>query len=259
MAHDPVVAEATKIRDSLEPRFVLPEQEARAAEALEGYRATQAGSVRVLGLDPRADHTALVPRIGVMLQKGGIYPTMTAGQVLDLFAAYYKLETIEHFAKISLVARMLGRENLIAREEVDRPSAAQMKAPASTSASRSMPVSMPMPCNMNTTSSVATLPVAPLAYGHPPKPATDESYCHTPISRQASVLLRACPYVSWKCPDTAFRSKCCNAASIAACTLRGVPTPMVSATPRCCTPRAFMRRDTSATALGATSPWLYSW
>jgi L-fuculose-phosphate aldolase len=38
----------------------------------------------------------------------------------DLFAAYYKLETIEHFAKISLVARMLGRENLIAREEVDR-------------------------------------------------------------------------------------------------------------------------------------------
>ena len=38
----------------------------------------------------------------------------------DLFAAYYKLETIEHFAKISLVARMLGRENLIARDEVDR-------------------------------------------------------------------------------------------------------------------------------------------
>src|SRR4051812_47314746 len=38
----------------------------------------------------------------------------------DLFAAYFKMETIEHFAKISLVARLLGRENLIAREEVDR-------------------------------------------------------------------------------------------------------------------------------------------
>jgi L-fuculose-phosphate aldolase len=38
----------------------------------------------------------------------------------DLFAAYYKMETIEHFAKISLVARQLGRENLIAREEVER-------------------------------------------------------------------------------------------------------------------------------------------
>ena len=38
----------------------------------------------------------------------------------DLFAAYYKMETIEHFAHISLVARLLGRENLIAREEVLR-------------------------------------------------------------------------------------------------------------------------------------------
>jgi L-fuculose-phosphate aldolase len=38
----------------------------------------------------------------------------------DVFAAYYKMETIEHFAHISLVARLLGRENLIAREEVDR-------------------------------------------------------------------------------------------------------------------------------------------
>jgi L-fuculose-phosphate aldolase len=38
----------------------------------------------------------------------------------DLFGAYFKMETIEHFAKISLVARLLGRENLIAREEVLR-------------------------------------------------------------------------------------------------------------------------------------------
>jgi L-fuculose-phosphate aldolase len=38
----------------------------------------------------------------------------------DLFGAYYKMETIEHFAHISLVARMLGRENLLSREEVMR-------------------------------------------------------------------------------------------------------------------------------------------
>jgi L-fuculose-phosphate aldolase len=38
----------------------------------------------------------------------------------DLFSAYFKMETIEHFAKISLVARLLGREHLIAREEVQR-------------------------------------------------------------------------------------------------------------------------------------------
>ena len=38
----------------------------------------------------------------------------------DLFAAYYRMETIEHFAKISLVARTLGRENLLSRDEVTR-------------------------------------------------------------------------------------------------------------------------------------------
>ncbi len=37
----------------------------------------------------------------------------------DLFSAYYKMETIEHFAKISLVARLLGGERLLSREEVD--------------------------------------------------------------------------------------------------------------------------------------------
>src|SRR5215208_3567626 len=38
----------------------------------------------------------------------------------DVMAAHYKMETIEHFAKISLVARLLGGEHLISREEVDR-------------------------------------------------------------------------------------------------------------------------------------------
>ena len=38
----------------------------------------------------------------------------------DVFSAYYKMETIEHFAKISLVARMLGGERLLSRDEVKR-------------------------------------------------------------------------------------------------------------------------------------------
>ena len=38
----------------------------------------------------------------------------------DLFTAYHRMETIEHFAKISLVTRTLGRENLLSREEVQR-------------------------------------------------------------------------------------------------------------------------------------------
>ena len=38
----------------------------------------------------------------------------------ELFAAYYKMETVEHFARISLVARQLGGERLLSREEVNR-------------------------------------------------------------------------------------------------------------------------------------------
>jgi L-fuculose-phosphate aldolase len=38
----------------------------------------------------------------------------------ELFAAYYKMETIEHFARISLVARMLGGERLLSQDEVLR-------------------------------------------------------------------------------------------------------------------------------------------
>ena len=37
-----------------------------------------------------------------------------------LLRAYYKMETIEHFARISVVARLLGRERLLSREEVNR-------------------------------------------------------------------------------------------------------------------------------------------
>src|SRR5438309_4546240 len=59
-------------------------------ETLEGYRRPSAGSVRVLGLDPIAQQRAVVPRIGVMLQQGGVYPGLTAGEAVRLFAAYYE-------------------------------------------------------------------------------------------------------------------------------------------------------------------------
>jgi L-fuculose-phosphate aldolase len=52
---------------------------------------------------------------GMLLANHG---ALTVGT--DLYGAYYKMETIEHFAKISLVARLLGRENLLSREEVTR-------------------------------------------------------------------------------------------------------------------------------------------
>ncbi|NEE37230.1 ATP-binding cassette domain-containing protein, partial [Streptomyces sp. SID7982] len=39
-------------------------------ETCEGYRRPDAGTVRVLGLDPVADAERLRPRVGVMLQSG---------------------------------------------------------------------------------------------------------------------------------------------------------------------------------------------
>jgi ABC-2 type transport system ATP-binding protein len=58
-------------------------------EILEGYRTPDAGDVRVLDLDPTRDGAALRPRIGVMLQEGGLYPGLKPLELLHLFAAYY--------------------------------------------------------------------------------------------------------------------------------------------------------------------------
>jgi ABC-2 type transport system ATP-binding protein len=54
-------------------------------ETLEGYRRPAAGAVRVLGGPPHAARD----RIGVMLQRGGVYPAMSARDAVRLFAAYY--------------------------------------------------------------------------------------------------------------------------------------------------------------------------
>jgi ABC-2 type transport system ATP-binding protein len=58
-------------------------------EILEGYRRPDAGTARVLGLDPTRDGARLRPRIGVMLQSGGLYPGLRPLELLRLFAAYY--------------------------------------------------------------------------------------------------------------------------------------------------------------------------
>ena len=57
-------------------------------QVCEGFRQADGGSCRVLGLDPIGDHDALMPRLGIMLQSGGIYPWATAGEILRLFASF---------------------------------------------------------------------------------------------------------------------------------------------------------------------------
>jgi ABC-2 type transport system ATP-binding protein len=58
-------------------------------EILEGYRRSDAGSVKVLGLDPHREGRKLKPRIGLMLQQGGLFPQITPREALHLFAAFY--------------------------------------------------------------------------------------------------------------------------------------------------------------------------
>ena len=56
-------------------------------EICEGFLRPDAGSVRVLGLNPVREGAALRPRVGVMPQGGGAYPGVHAGEMLGLVAA----------------------------------------------------------------------------------------------------------------------------------------------------------------------------
>ena len=58
-------------------------------EVCEGYRRPDAGTVRVLGLDPVRDARKLRPRVGVMLQSGGIPTTARPGDYLRVMARFY--------------------------------------------------------------------------------------------------------------------------------------------------------------------------
>jgi len=59
-------------------------------EVCEGYRRADAGTVRVLGLDPVRDARALRPRVGVMLQSGGVPTTARAADYLKVLASFYR-------------------------------------------------------------------------------------------------------------------------------------------------------------------------
>jgi L-fuculose-phosphate aldolase len=64
---------------------------------------------------PEAARKYVKAHDGMLLANHG---ALTLGS--DLFSAYFKMETIEHFANISFVARMLGGERLLSRDEVAR-------------------------------------------------------------------------------------------------------------------------------------------
>ena len=58
-------------------------------EVCEGFRRADGGRVRVLGLDPVTDATALKPRVGVMPQSGGVPTGARAAEWLHLMASFH--------------------------------------------------------------------------------------------------------------------------------------------------------------------------
>ncbi len=59
-------------------------------EIVEGYRRADGGTARILGLDPIRDADALRPRMGIMLQQGGLPPQARALEVLRLYASFFR-------------------------------------------------------------------------------------------------------------------------------------------------------------------------
>jgi ABC-2 type transport system ATP-binding protein len=109
-------------------------------EVCEGYRTADAGTVRVLGLDPGRDAARLKPRVGVMLQSGGIPPAVPAGEYLRTLSRFhvkphdtawlldivgltshaktpYKRLSGGQQQRLSLAAAVLGRPELVFLDE----------------------------------------------------------------------------------------------------------------------------------------------
>jgi ABC-2 type transport system ATP-binding protein len=109
-------------------------------EVCEGYRRADAGTVRVLGCDPVRDVARLRPRVGVMLQAGGIPPAVPAGEYLRTLSRFhvkphdpawlldivgltahaklpYKRLSGGQQQRLSLAAAVLGRPELVFLDE----------------------------------------------------------------------------------------------------------------------------------------------
>ena len=109
-------------------------------EVCEGYRGVDSGTVRILGLDPMRAAAALRPRVGVMLQSGGIPPAVPALEYLktlsrfhvkphepawlldivglsDLAKTPYKRLSGGQQQRLSLAAAVIGRPELVFLDE----------------------------------------------------------------------------------------------------------------------------------------------
>lgn len=95
-------------------------------EVCEGFRTAASGSVRVLGLNPTSDHAALTQRMGVMLQGGGVYPSVRVRDVVSHFCALYgkKVNASELLERVGLTDRATSTWRRLSGGEQQRVSLA---------------------------------------------------------------------------------------------------------------------------------------
>ena len=95
-------------------------------EVCEGFRTAASGSVRVLGLNPASDHAALTQRMGVMLQGGGVYPSVRVRDVVSHFCALYgkKVNATELLERVGLTDRATSTWRRLSGGEQQRVSLA---------------------------------------------------------------------------------------------------------------------------------------
>jgi ABC-2 type transport system ATP-binding protein len=74
-------------------------------EIIEGYKTADSGRATVLGLDPRRNRYELRERIGLVLQETSLYLDLKVGELLRLFASYYR-----HPVNPDALLEMIGLE-----------------------------------------------------------------------------------------------------------------------------------------------------
>jgi ABC-2 type transport system ATP-binding protein len=76
-------------------------------ECISAMRKPESGVIRVFGLDPRTDRAAIRERVGVQLQESQLQPFVKVGEILDLFASFYRhpADPVELLDALGLAAK----------------------------------------------------------------------------------------------------------------------------------------------------------